>query len=153
MKLIKLFSLSLTTTLAFQSNIFAAEKKVPTLVYTNDLDPSYVLTIRQDLTANIIHKVKAPNGKITPDTLIEGTWNRFMDNSYEIRREEGDVCPSVSVILLQDGQGRVNQAALVRAKTEDAGSAIRECGDVESLNGTYVLTKNTENKTAKKAKK
>jgi len=109
------------------------------MVFQKKGDPSVVLTIKNGNTATI---TKAQSGKKGIKTnLIKGKVEG-QDSSLVIVREEGDVCPSVSVKLKHDIKLGENMSAKVRNMFEEAGSAARKhCAKVRVIDGSYSRVK------------
>jgi hypothetical protein len=109
------------------------------MVFQKKGDASVVLTIKNDNTATI---TKAQPGKNRIKTsLIEGRV-KGQGSLLVIIREEGDVCPYVSVKLYNDVKLGENMSAKVRNMFEDAGSAARKyCAKVRVLDGSYSRVK------------
>jgi|GEM_PF-3424172 hypothetical protein len=109
------------------------------MIFQKNGDSSVVLTIKNDRTATI---TKAQAGKKGIKTsLIEGKIEG-QDSSLVIVREEGDVCPSVSVELYHDIRLGENRAAEVRNQFEEAGTAARQyCAEVRVVDGSYTRVK------------
>ena len=109
------------------------------MVFQKNGDASVALTIKSDNTASIT-KAQAANKGIKT-SLIEGKVEG-QDSSLVIVREEGDVCPSVSIELYHDIKLGENMSAEVRNKFEDAGTAARQyCAEVRVIDGSYSRVK------------
>jgi hypothetical protein len=109
------------------------------MIFQKNGDSSVVLTIKNDSSATIT-KVQAGKKGIKT-SLIEGKIEG-QDSSLVIVREEGDVCPSVSVELYHDIRLGENRAAEVSNQFEEAGTAARQyCADVRVIDGSYTRVK------------
>jgi hypothetical protein len=76
-------------------------------------------------------------GQLRKKTLISGEIV-IEEKMITIVREEGDVCPSVTVVLSHDIKLGENAVAEVRNMFEDAGTAARQyCGHVREMDGSY----------------
>jgi hypothetical protein len=103
------------------------------MVFAKDGDRSISLRIAGDGTADI---TRVRNGRL--ETLIAGRVQSTVPGSYEIFREEGDVCPSVKVEMLHDTELGENMGAQVQNNYESAGSAAEFCSGIEVMDGTYL---------------
>ncbi|WP_338637367.1 hypothetical protein [Spirobacillus cienkowskii] len=108
------------------------------MVFQKQGDASVVLTIKNDNTATIT-KAK-PGKKGIKTNLIEGKVEG-QGASLIIVREEGDVCPSVSVKLYNDVKLGENMVAKVRNMFEEVGSARKHCAAVRVIDGSYSRVK------------
>lgn len=108
------------------------------MVFKKNGDSSVVLTMKEDNTATITKS--KPGKKRTRISLIEGRVEGE-NSSLTIVREEGDVCPSVSVELYHDIKLGENMAAVVRNNYEEAGTAISNCTNLGVIDGSYSRVK------------
>jgi hypothetical protein len=116
------------------SAVASADPIVQRAVYVKDGDPSVMLFIPYDGTAKITRF-----HKYDEDTLISGPVTTDDNGSYEIHREEGDVCSSTALVeMYHDTVYGENASAEVRLKfAEDSPTGDHLCAGMERIEGTY----------------
>jgi hypothetical protein len=105
------------------------------MTFEKEGNKSIVLTIKKNRTAQITKQNKGKPGA----TVLIGGRVETQNSLLTILREEGDVCPSVSVELFNDIKLGENQAAEVKNKIEATGTAaLKACGNISVMDGTYL---------------
>lgn len=138
MKRMTLKTIGLLVSTLLLSAVASADPVVLPTVYTKMGGESVVMTFPHNGTA----KIKYFHG-YEEETLIEGPVTTNPDGSYEIHREEGDVCSSTAVVqIYSDIQLGESAIAVVQFKyDEGAPTGDRLCAGVERMAGTYTLLK------------
>jgi hypothetical protein len=127
---LKIAALLISTLLL--SVVASADPIVQPTVYVKNGDIPVFLTFNNDGTANI-------KPWSCQDALISGPVTTNEDGSYEIHREEGDVCSSSALVeMYHDVQYGENAVAEVRVKfAKDSPTGDHLCRGMKRIEGTY----------------
>jgi hypothetical protein len=138
MKRVTLKTAALLISTLLLSAVASADSRPVPAVYIKNGDPSVVLTIPYNGTA----KIESFYG-YEQHTLIDGPLTSNQKGSYEIHREEGDVCSSSARIeMYHDSVLGENAVAEVHLKFgEDSPTGDHLCGGMERIEGTYTRMK------------